>query len=311
MGPAPFGLGECLRILVTGADGMIGRPLVWALALAGHDIVAVTRGGAAVEGASVTARLDSVLRAGATAQAPDAIIHLAGISHRRADAHEYRQTNIDLTLALARIAGRARFVFASSVKALAERSDHPLTEQDAPAPRTQYGRSKLAAEQALAALDGLDWVALRPPLVHGPTAKANFAALLALAASGLPLPLANIAARRSIISIESAIAAFAAAATKSGPRGLFHIADRPSLSTPEIVTALREGLGRPPGLFSLGPLASALAIGPAHTLVEPLELDDSAFRAAYGYGRRSDIDSRAALRDTARTWKEIARKRHV
>lgn len=290
---------------------MIGRPLVAALGQAGHEIIAVTRSGASVAGAAANVRLESVLRTGADAHAADAIVHLAGISHRHADDLEYREANVELTLKLARCAGSARFVFASSVKAIAERSDRPLNEQHPPTPRTAYGRSKLAAEQGLAAIDGLDWVALRLPLVHGPHATANFAALLRLAATGAPLPLANLRTRRSIISIDTAIAAIAAVATTNGRRGVFHVADRPSLSAPDIVTALREGLGRPPGLFSLGALTSVLALSPARTLVEPLELDDDAFRAAYGYGARSDIDSRAALRDTARAWKEIARKRHV
>ncbi len=300
-----------MRILVTGADGTIGRPLVRALAEAGHEIVAATRSGAPIHRAAVSMQLDTIVQNGVAAHAPDAIIHLAGISHRRADDHAYRRTNVELPLALARRAGDARFVFASSVKALAECSIQPLNEQHAPTPRTDYGRSKLDAERGLAEMEGLNWVALRLPLVHGPTAKANFAALMRLAASGLPLPFANLRTRRSIISIESAVAAFISAATMTGPRGVFHVTDRPSVSTPEIVTALREGLGRPARLFSAGPIASVLALSPARTLVEPLELDDSAFRASYGYGERSDIDSRTALRDTARAWKERVKKRHV
>lgn len=298
-----------MRILITGADGAIGRPLVQALVLSGHDVVAVTRSGAPVLGALRTVTLESALKS--HAHSPEAIIHLAGISHRRANAYQYRHTNVELPLAFARNAGKARFVFASSVKAIAERSEAPLTEHHGPAPRADYGNSKLAAERGLAAIEGLDWVALRLPLVHGPTAKANFAALMRLAASGLPLPLADLRTRRSIISIESAVAAFISAATMTGPRGVFHVTDRPSVSTPEIVTALREGLGQPARLFSAGPIASVLALSPARTLVEPLEVDDSAFRAAYGYGARSDIDSRAALRDTARAWKDLTKKQDV
>ncbi|MFX7063810.1 sugar nucleotide-binding protein, partial [Acinetobacter baumannii] len=71
----------------------------------------------------------------------------------------------------------------------------PLSEADAAAPTDAYGRSKLAAEEALAGT-GLDWVALRPVLVYGTGVKGNMAALLKLARTPYPLPLASLTGRR-------------------------------------------------------------------------------------------------------------------
>ena len=67
-----------------------------------------------------------------------------------------------------------------------------------PKPIDAYGRSKLAAEQGLAALD-IDWVALRPVLVYGPGVKGNMAELIRLARSRLPLPFGGLTARRSLL----------------------------------------------------------------------------------------------------------------
>ena len=63
--------------------------------------------------------------------------------------------------------------------------------------------SKLEAEQIAASTAeelGIELVVVRPPLVYGPRAGGNFARLARLAASGLPLPFAAVANRRSLVS---------------------------------------------------------------------------------------------------------------
>jgi nucleoside-diphosphate-sugar epimerase len=96
-------------------------------------------------------------------------------------------------------AGVSRFIFMSSVKALAERSgSRPLRPDDAPAPEDAYGRAKLAAELGLAQIQadtGLNIVTLRPPLIYGPRAKGNFALLVRVVRRGLPLPFASLTNR--------------------------------------------------------------------------------------------------------------------
>src|SRR5690606_25671245 len=126
--------------------------------------------------------------------------------------------------------------------------DRPISERDPPAPEDGYGRAKLAAERAVLAHAGLNPVILRPPLVFAPDAKANFAALLRLAASPLPLPFAGVRNTRSLIARASLIGAIKAALGE-GPAGVFHVCNGPALSTGEIIAALRRGLGRSPGLF--------------------------------------------------------------
>jgi len=284
------------HVLVTGASGFIGAPLSDALRARGA--IVRTAGRSARSDAQI-ASLNAQTNWRAALEGVEAVVHLAGPAHARFDESVLRAAITDATAALAaqaQDAGVRRFVFISTIKASAARTHaHAVSERDPPAPEDAYGRAKLHAERALLAHGALNPVVLRPPLVHAHDAKANFAALLQLAASPAPLPFAGVKNRRSVIARTAFIEAVCAA-LGDGPAGVFHVADQPALSTPEIIAALRRGLGRAPGLFDAGPLAQ---LAPA-ALTESLESDDSAFRAAYGYG--ASANAATALEKTARAW---------
>ena len=130
-----------------------------------------------------------------------------------------------------------------------------LTEAAEPAPTDAYGKSKLAAERGLAELD-LDWVALRAVLVYGPGVKGNMARLIRLARSSWPLPVAGLAARRSLLALDNLAAAIDTVLAAPAPlRRAFIAAEPQALTVAEMVAAMREGLGRRPGVF---PLPAAL-----------------------------------------------------
>jgi UDP-glucose 4-epimerase len=187
----------------------------------------------------------------------DAVIHSAGLAHAMSGLPEddYRMLNTEATIGLARAAQRAgakRFVFLSSIRAQAgATADHILTEDLAPLPTDAYGRSKLAAEQGLAALD-LDWVALRLVLVYGNGVKGNMAELVRFARSPYPLPLGLLRGRRSLLSLENLAAAIdAVLTTPERLRRPLIVADPKALTIPEMIAALRGGLGRRPGLIPI------------------------------------------------------------
>jgi UDP-glucose 4-epimerase len=234
----------------------------------------------------------------------DHVVHLAGLAHAGPGLPEalYRRVNTQATLELAQAAqaaGVTRFVHLSSIKAqTAATGGPPATEADPPLPDQAYGRSKLAAEQGLAALD-LDWVAFRPVLVYGPGVKANMAALLKLARLPVPLPLGALTAPRSLLAVENLVEAILFSLTPACPaRRGYIVADPEPIGVAGIVTALREGLGRRPGLFAAPPgllRAAAALIGQrrrfdllAGGLVAP---PDALLRA----GWRPRIGTRAAL----------------
>jgi UDP-N-acetyl-alpha-D-quinovosamine dehydrogenase len=292
------------RILVTGASGFIGEALVAALTRAGEIVRAGsrTRRAAADNVGAVCVGMAGPGADWADAlKDADAVVHLAGPAHAKHDPAYLHTAIAEGTAALAQQAAQAgvrRFVFVSSIKATAAHTHgRPVSERDAPAPGDAYGRAKHAAEQAVLATPELNPVVLRPPLVFAANAKGNFAQLLRLADTSLPLPFAGVENRRSLISLNSCVEAIMVTLHTPGPSGVFHIADEPALSTPDIVDALRRGLGRParqfraPGLSMLSPPA----------LTGSLEIDASAFRAAFPW--RGEADVAAALTACAAAWK--------
>ena len=155
-------------VLVTGSDGFIGRHLVPYLAGQGHKVIAASRQRpdrgpehprGPVPDLSQPFDWEPLLRQ------CDAVVHLAGIAHTFADDDLYDRVNHRATAALAMAAARAKvhLVFISSIAAQSGSfSIDELTEDDPPRPINAYGRSKLAAEQAIRAGRGI---------LHDPAAR--------------------------------------------------------------------------------------------------------------------------------------------
>ncbi|GJD79149.1 NAD-dependent epimerase/dehydratase family protein [Methylobacterium gregans] len=248
---------EIRHVALTGATGFIGQHLLRSLTARGYRVRVLLRRPVAVPDGAASAVVGDLTRPMNMAAAlsdVDAVVHSAGLAHAMSGAPEddYRTLNTEATRRLAEAAARAkvrRFVFLSSIRAQCGASaPGVLTESDAPAPTDAYGRSKLDAERALAET-GLDWAALRPVLVYGAGVKGNMAALLRLARTPYWLPLGALSARRSLISAESLAAAVDAVLAAPAPLNRALIAADPDpLTLPEMVAALRQGLGRAPGL---------------------------------------------------------------
>lgn len=211
------------------------------------------------------------LRSDAQNTVYDAIVHLAGIAHvdPSIGASVMMAANADMTadlVAIARARSIPRFIHASSILAIAPNAGQvPVDDQTRPAPDTDYGRSKLAAEGHVATLadDGALAVSLRPPLVIGWNARGNWASLQKLANTPLPLPFAVIDNRRSLVSIQALCAAIAMLVDRpvqAERSGAYAIADPEPVSTPTIVHRLRAGMGRPRRLFPV-PTAAFGMIG--------------------------------------------------
>ena len=261
-----------MRVLVTGASGFVGRALVPALSAAGHGVRAALRDPRAaifspdVDVASYDAEMDHEALL-ALVRACDAIVHLAGIAHVGPGIPEeaYDRINHRATVRLARAAqaaGVKRFVFVSSIRAQSgPSSDRVLTEDDPPRPTDAYGRSKLAAENALRASD-LPCVILRPVLIYGPGVKGNFAALARLAALPIPLPLAGLTKPRSLLALENFIQALLFSLdAPTAPSRTFIVSDATPLSVAQILAALRRGMGRRAGLIGVPPSLMRTALG--------------------------------------------------
>ena len=304
------------RILVTGAGGFIGTGLCPALAARGHGVRAGLRHAAAIEGAEAVILGDI---GPATDWSPaldgvDTVIHLAQRAHAGPDPAALA-AEPEAVAALVRAMGTSgarRLVLVSSVKAMGETTapGRPFRPDDEPRPEDAYGRGKLASENAARAAvraAGVELVVIRLPLVYGPGVKANFAALIRLAASGLPLPFAALDNRRSLISRDNLVDLLAVAATHPQAAGMtLLVRDDVDLSTPELIRALSAGLGCQARLFpvpatlftTLRPLP---VVGPRIArLTGSLQVDDSVTRAALGWA--PPVSAAAALAATARAF---------
>ena len=139
---------------------------------------------------------------------------------------------------------------------------HPtsvLRETDVAQPTDFYGRSKLAAEDAVRAA-GVPFTILRPVLIYGPNVKGNFARLMELARKPWPLPLGLCRNRRSLLARRNLIdAVHFVVASSAAKNETYVVADPDPLTLAEIVTALRAGEGRRPGLLPVPPGLMALA----------------------------------------------------
>ncbi len=287
------------RVVVTGANGFIGRSLCAHLELSGWKVIAVVRPGAAIPELEPSALHQVSGLAALQEWAPllegaHAVVHLAARVHvmsetARNPLEEYSRVNRDGTLDLARLAaGRSvgRFVFLSTIKVNGEQTPiRPFTESDPAAPADPYAMSKWQAEQGLAeiaAATRLKIVTVRPPLVYGPRVKGNFLKLMRLVQRRVPLPLASVANLRSFIYVGNLVSALERllAADVSNP-STFLASDDHDLSTPDLLREIGAAMGVTPRLLPCPPallVAAARLVGrheEARRMIESLRVDCS------------------------------------
>jgi nucleoside-diphosphate-sugar epimerase len=232
----------------------------------------------------------------------DVVIHLAGRVHITKDTVKdhlatYREVNTAGTSRLARMAvsaGVRRLVYVSTIKVNGEQTPTaPFTEADAPRPQDAYAISKRESEQALhqiSAESGIEIVILRPPLVYGEGVGANFRRLLNLVRKSIPLPLASVSNRRSLIYVRNLADAVLTSATH--PRAIgqtFLVSDGEDISTPELIRRIAEAMELPSRMFRCPPsLLNAVASiagksAEVARLLGSLAMDSTRFRSETGW----------------------------
>ncbi|KVV37356.1 NAD-dependent dehydratase [Burkholderia territorii] len=310
------------RLVVTGANGFVGRAVCRRALEAGHTVTAlVRRPGGSIAGVREWVHdatdFDGLDEGWPQDLEAACVIHLAARVHVMRDESPdpeaaFDATNVAGTLRLAKAArehGVRRIVYASSIKALGESDGGaPLSEAASPDPQDAYGRSKLRAERELAhfgASNGLDVVIVRPPLVYGPTVRANFLRMMDAVARGIPLPLGSIAARRSIVYVDNLADALLQCAIDSRAAGeCFHVADGDAPSVTGLLRLVGDALGKPARLIAVPPVAlRALGTLTGHRaaidrLTGSLQLDTGRITRVLGwhppYTTREGLEATAA-----------------
>ena len=297
-------------ILVTGARGFVGRELLARLEQLGvPSRLALRRSDGQPGRVAVVGELGPDTDWREALEGCTAVVHLAARVHvmRETGSNSlaaFRSVNTAATEQLARqaaAAGVERFMFLSTVKVHGEFSgDEVFTERDPPAPRGGYALSKWEAECALsrvAAATGLAVTVLRPPLVYGRGAAGNFATLAAALRRGLPLPLASIRNRRSLVYVGNLVDAILACLNRPAAAGrTFLVSDGEDLSTPELLRRCARAMGTKARLWScsVSLLRTAAVLTGQRAFLErlagSLAVDASALTAALDWRAPFSVD---------------------
>jgi nucleoside-diphosphate-sugar epimerase len=250
-----------MKILLAGATGAIGRPLLKALREQGHDVLALTRDpGARVPGArAVVADVldrDALLRA-VDGISADVVIHqLTALSKPPARFTDMEMTNRLRTtgtthlLAAARVIGARRFLTQSMVPGYGY-TDHGvrvLTERD-PFGQQRAGKAApivaamASTEQQVLTADGIEGIALRYGAFYGLTGSE--ALITALRAGKLPVP-RDGGGIMSWIHLTDAAAATVAAMDKGVAGYAYNIVDDEPVTWGAMFTAHAKAAGTKP-----------------------------------------------------------------
>lgn len=254
------------RIVITGANGFVGRAMCATFLAAGLEVCATTRHASILIGglpSAVVGDLDGNTEWEPVLTGCHAVVHLAARVHVMKDValdplSEFRRVNVQGTLHLARqavAAGVRRFIYLSSIKVNGESTavGCPFNALDAPHPLDAYAVSKMEAEQGLLAMarqTGMEVVVIRPPLVYGPGVKANFATMMRWVRLGVPLPLGAIKNQRSLVALDNLVDFTMTCLTHpAAANEIFLVSDGEDVSTTELLQRMGLAMGRPARLL--------------------------------------------------------------
>lgn len=248
-------------ILVTGANGFIGKKLCQKLQERGLYIRALLRKES--EGPwndFIVCDLVSEQIHLKDMKNVVTIYHFAGKAHALNEINstesEYDIINVEGTrklLEAAATAGVHKFIFCSSVKACGEGDESILNEKSPCNPVNYYGNSKLKAEKLV--LDKNDIphkCVIRPSMVYGPGNPGNLSMLITIIGKGLFPPIPKINNMRSMVHIDDVISATILVAEKEvANQQIFNITDGEYYSTSQIIRWIRYYFGYKDKNFTL------------------------------------------------------------
>jgi UDP-glucose 4-epimerase len=257
-------------ILVSGCSGFIGGRLGVALSEAGLPWVGLSRRAAIFPVRRIT-DFGNIPALTAACAGVETVFHCAGYAHAFSAlsgdvAARHREINFEGTRNLVEAAGQAgvkRFVFLSSVKAMAEPGAACADEDFPGQPETAYGQAKRAAEAAVLEAGrryGMHVVNLRLAMVYGSGGRGNLERMGRLVRRGLFPPLPETGNHRSLVHVDDVVAAMRRVAGDDRGNGRTYIVAAPEApSGRQLLDALREALGKPRCTWAVPETALRLA----------------------------------------------------
>ena len=173
-----------MKVLVTGASGLLGREMVSMYRARGVHVVAC-------DSAALDVTEESLVREFISSEAPDLVLHCAAYTAvDRAESEPERAFATNLggaqNVAQACAATGAHLVYFSTDFVFDGCSETPYGTDDEPRPLSVYGKSKLAGEEAVAGAGG-QWTTVRTSWLFGATGANFVSTILERARGGVPL----------------------------------------------------------------------------------------------------------------------------
>jgi nucleoside-diphosphate-sugar epimerase len=226
-----------LNINITGSTGFVGKNLSSFLYELGYNIRPINL--------RKNIFKDSIIDC-------DVIIHLAGIAHDikgKYNYNDYYAVNYELTRRLYDLFLQSNcktFIFFSTIKAVTDKSSDFITEETSPNPTSDYGKTKLLAEQYIInnpPPPNKKYFIIRPSMIHGEFNKGNLNLLYKFVRARLPWPFGLFKNQRSFCSIDNLTFIINELIMNSRIQtGVYNIADSDSISTNELYEIICDTL---------------------------------------------------------------------
>ncbi len=194
---------------------------------------------------------------------------------------------------LARSAGATGFVQLSSLSIFGGAED--IDHQTVPAPKSAYGRSKLAAERGLLPLSGTEFpiILARAPIIYGPDGGGKLSQLVRLWSAMRLLPAPRRLEPRSMVHVDN-LAWALHGAIEDGRPGIVYPCDPEPFDLARLRDAIRVETGRGVRLQTLPSVAFALLAKAAPGVYESLYA-----RSLVATGSRAPLPAEAMNLDTS------------
>lgn len=247
------------KLLLTGATGFTGKYIVDYAQKFGYDITAIIRLNSKtdflkscnVEILNLNQGLEEILQDYFQKNGnPDLVIHNAGLV-RGSDALAMMRANYQFTKdfleAMNRVGMRPeKFIYTSSIAAVGPDANDEsalITEYKVPNPISNYGKSKLKAEEYLQSLADFPWIIARPTAIYGP-GDGDMISVYRLAKKGINFRMTKNTQWLSFIFVEDFAKALFNIADSGETHEIYNISDGKDYTSSQLMSVILKAMNK-------------------------------------------------------------------